>query len=212
MKGVILKVIIFGASGSIGRNLVSQALEQGHAVTAFVRDPARLDMQHDNLSIAVGDVLQAMSVHKAVAGHDAVMCTIGAGRKGGVRAEGTRNIIAAMKAAGVRRLICQSTLGIGESWNNLNAFWKYLMFGLFIRAAFLYHVEQEKLVRESGLDWSIVRPAAFTDGELTGQYRHGFPATANDTKLTISRADVADFMLKILVDNTYLHKTPGLSF
>ncbi|MBT8119815.1 MAG: SDR family oxidoreductase [Gammaproteobacteria bacterium] len=207
-----MKVIIFGASGSIGRNLVSQALEQGHAVTAFVRDPARFDMQHDKLSIAVGDVLEATSVQKAVAGHDAVMCTIGAGRKGGVRAEGTRNIIAAMKAASVRRLICQSTLGIGESWNNLNVFWKYLMFGLFIRPAFLDHVEQEKLVRESGLDWSIVRPAAFTDGGLTGQYRHGFPATANDTKLEISRADVADFMLKNLVDNTYLRKTPGLSY
>ena len=207
-----MKVIIFGASGSIGRNLVGQALDQGHAVTAFVRDPARLEMQHDNLSIAVGDVLEAASVQKAVAGHDAVMCTIGAGRKGGVRAEGTRNIIAAMKVAGVRRLVCQSTLGIGESWNNLNAFWKYLMFGLFIRPAFLDHVEQEKLVRMSDLDWSIVRPAAFTDGELTGQYRHGFPATANDTKLEISRADVADFMLKNLVDNSYLGKTPGLSY
>jgi len=207
-----MKVIIFGASGSIGRNLVSQALEQGHAVTAFVRNPARFGMQHDNLSVALGDVLQAASVHKAVAGHDAVMCAIGAGRKGGVRAEGTRNIIAAMKAAGVKRLICQSTLGIGESWHNLNAFWKYFMFGLLIRPAFLDHVEQEKLVRQSGLDWSIIRPAAFTDGELTGQYRHGFPATVNDTRLEISRADVADFMLKNLVDNTYLHKTPGLSY
>ena len=207
-----MKVIIFGASGSIGRNLVSQALEQGHAVTAFVRDPAGFDIRHDNLSIALGDVLEATSVQKAVAGHDAVMCSIGAGRKGGVRAEGTRNIIAAMKANGVRRLICQSTLGIGESWNNLNAFWKYLMFGLFIRPAYLDHVEQEKLVRESGLDWSIVRPAAFIDGELTGQYRHGFPTNVNDTKLEISRADVADFMLKNLVDNTYLHKTPGLSY
>jgi len=207
-----MKVIIFGASGSIGRNLVSQALEQGHAVTAFVRNPARFGMQHDNLSVALGDVLQAASVHKAIAGHDAVMCAIGAGRKGGVRAEGTRNIIAAMKAAGVKRLICQSTLGIGESWHNLNAFWKYFMFGLLIRPAFLDHVEQEKLVRQSGLDWSIIRPAAFTDGELTGQYRHGFPATVNDTRLEISRADVADFMLKNLVDNTYLHKTPGLSY
>jgi len=207
-----MKVIIFGASGSIGRNLVSQALEQGHVVTAFVRNPAGFDIQHDNLSIALGDVLEATSVQKAVVGHDAVMCSIGAGRKGGVRAEGTRNIIAAMKATGVRRLICQSTLGVGESWNNLNALWKYLMFGLFIRPAYLDHVEQEKLVRESGLDWSIVRPAAFIDGELTGQYRHGFPATANDTKLEISRADVADFMLKNLVDNTYLHKTPGLSY
>jgi len=207
-----MKVIIFGASGSIGRNLVSQALEQGHAVTAFVRDPARLGMQHARLSIALGDVLNAESVQKAVAGHEAVMCTIGAGRRGGVRAEGTRNIIAAMKAAGVKRLICQSTLGIGESWNNLNAFWKYLMFGLFIRQAFLDHVEQEKLVRQSDLDWSIIRPAAFTDGELTGRYRHGFPANATDTRLEISRADVADFMLKNLVDNTYLHKTPGLSY
>lgn len=207
-----MKVIIFGASGSIGRKLVSQALEQGHAVTAFVRNPARFGMQHENLSVAVGDVLHAASVHKAIAGHDAVMCAIGAGRKGGVRAEGTRNIIAAMKAAGVKRLICQSTLGIGESWHNLNAFWKYFMFGLLIRPAFLDHVEQEKLVRQSGLDWSIIRPAAFTDGELTGQYRHGFPATVNDTRLEISRADVADFMLKNLVDNTYLHKTPGLSY
>ena len=207
-----MKVIIFGASGSIGRNLVSQALRQGHAVTAFVRDPARLVMQHAKLSIALGDVLDAASVQKAVAGHDAVMCAIGAGRKGGVRAEGTGNIITAMKAAGVRRLICQSTLGIGDSWNNLNAFWKYFMFGLFIRPAFLDHVEQEKLVRQSDLDWSIIRPAAFTDGDLTGRYRHGFPATANDTKLEISRADVADFMLKNLVDNTYLHKTPGLSY
>ena len=207
-----MKVIIFGASGSIGRNLVGQAIEQGHAVTAFVRDPAGFDMQHDKLSIAVGDVLDAASVQKAVAGQDAVMCAIGAGRKGGVRANGTRNIIAAMKATGVRRLICQSTLGIGDSWNNLNAFWKYLMFGLFIRPAYLDHVEQEKLVRESDLDWSIVRPAAFIDGELTGEYRHGFPATVHDTRLEISRADVADFMLKNLVDKTYLHKTPGLSY
>lgn len=207
-----MKVIIFGASGSIGRNLVSQALEQGHAVTAFVRDPARFDMQHENLSIAVGDVLEAASVQKAVAGHDAVMCAIGAGRKGGVRGDGTRNIITAMENVGVKRLICQTTLGIGESWNNLNAFWKYIMFGLFLRPAFRDHVAQEKLIRESGLDWSIIRPAAFIDGELTGQYRHGFPATANDTKLEISRADVADFMLKNLVDNTYLHKTPGLSY
>jgi putative NADH-flavin reductase len=207
-----MKVIIFGASGSIGRNLVSQALGQGHAVTAFVRDPARFDMQHDNLSIAVGDVLEAASVQNVVAGHDAVMCAIGAGRKGGVRADGTRNIIAAMENAGVKRLICQTTLGIGDSWNNLNVFWKYFMFGLFIRPAFLDHVEQEKLIRESNLDWSIIRPAAFIDGELTGQYRHGFPATANDTKLEVSRADVADFMLKNLVDNTYLHKAPGLSY
>ena len=207
-----MKVIIFGATGSIGKNLLDQSLEQGHAVTAFVRDAGRLDIEHENLRIAKGDVLDQASVQQAVAGHDAVLVSIGAGRHGTVRSEGTRNIIRAMENTGVRRLICQSTLGVGDSWNNLTALWKYLMFGFLLRPAYRDHVLQEKYVRESNLDWSIVRPAAFTDGERTGQYRHGFGSTDRTTRLKISRADVADFMLKNLLDNRYLHQTPGLSY
>jgi putative NADH-flavin reductase len=207
-----MKVIIFGATGSIGKNLLDQSLAKGHAVTAFVRDPARLAIEHENLRIAKGDVLDQASVQQAVAGHDAVLVSIGAGRHGTVRSEGTRNIIRAMENTGVRRLICQSTLGVGDSWNNLTALWKYLMFGLLLRPAYRDHVLQEKYVRESSLDWSIVRPAAFTDGERTGQYRHGFGSTDRTTRLKISRADVADFMLKNLLDNRYLHQTPGLSY
>ena len=207
-----MKVIIFGATGSIGKNLLYQSLAHGHAVTAFVRDPARLDIEHENLRIATGDVLDPASVQQAVAGHDAVLVSIGAGRHGTVRSEGTRNIIRAMENTGVRRLICQSTLGVGESWNNLTAFWKYLMFGFLLRPAYRDHVLQEKYVRQSSLDWSIVRPAAFTDGERTGHYRHGFGSSDRSTRLKISRADVADFMLKNLLDNRYLHQTPGLSY
>ena len=207
-----MKAIIFGATGSIGKNLVDQSLVQGHAVTAFVRDPARFDIEHENLRIAKGDVLDPASVQRAVAGHDAVLVSIGAGRQGTVRSEGTRNIIRAMENTGVRRLICQSTLGVGDSWNNLTAFWKYLMFGFLLRPAYRDHVLQEKYVRESSLDWSIVRPAAFTDGERTGLYRHGFRSSDRTTRLKISRADVADFMLKNLLDNRYLHQTPGLSY
>ena len=207
-----MKVIIFGATGSIGKNLLDQSLAQGHAVTAFVRDPARLDIEHENLRIAKGDVLDQASVQQAVAGHDAVLVSIGAGRHCTVRSEGTRNIIRAMENTGVRRLICQSTLGVGDSWNNLTALWKYLMFGFLLRPAYRDHVLQEKYVRESNLDWSIVRPAAFTDGERTVQYRHGFGSTDRTTRLKISRADVADFMLKNMSDNRYLHQTPGLSY
>jgi putative NADH-flavin reductase len=152
------------------------------------------------------------SVESAVQGQEAVLCSLGAGRKGTVRSEGTRNIINAMEKVGVQRFVCQSTLGVGDSRANLNVFWKYIMFGFLLRPAYADHVSQENYVRQSRLDWTIVRPAAFTDGKHTGQYRHGFPGTDKTIKLKISRADVADFMLKQLIDDTYLHKTPGLSY
>ncbi|MGH9338855.1 MAG: NAD(P)-dependent oxidoreductase [Acidobacteriota bacterium] len=207
-----MKLIIFGSTGSVGRLLVKQALEQGHTVTAFARDLTKVDIKHNNLQVVQGDVMDLASVEKAVQGHEAVLCSLGAGRKGTVRSEGTRNIIRAMEKAGVRRLICQSTLGVGDSRGNLSVFWKYIMFGLLLRPAYADHVSQENHVRQSRLDWTIVRPGAFTDGEHTGQYRHGFPGTDKTTKEKISRADVADFMLKQLIEGTYLHKTPGLSY
>ncbi len=207
-----MKLLIFGSTGSVGRHLVNQALEQGHTVTAFVRDVAKLGINHDNLRIAQGDVMDSASVEKAVQGHEAVLCSLGAGRKGTVRSEGTRNIINGMEKAGIRRFICQSTIGVGDSRGNLNFFWKYIMFGFLLRPAYADHIIQESIVRKSSLDWTITRPGAFTDGEHTGQYRHGFPGTDKTTKLSISRADVADFMLKQLKDKTYLHKTPGQSY
>jgi putative NADH-flavin reductase len=209
-----MKLLIFGSTGSIGRQLVEQALAQGHTVTAFVRNPAKLDIEHPNLKIVRGDVMDFDAVEKAVQGQDAVLCSLGSGKntKGTIRSEGTRQIIQAMEKAGVRRFICQTSLGIGDSQGNLNFFWKYIMFGFLLRQVFADHVIQENYVKQSRLDWTIVRPSAFTDGNRTGEYRHGFPGNDKTTKLEISRADVADFMLKQLTDNTYLHKTPGVSY
>ena len=207
-----MKLIIFGSTGSIGRELVSQGLEHGHMVTAFTRDPSKLDIRHDNLKVVRGDAMDLPSVEKAVQGQDAVLCSLGAGAKGTVRTRGTKNIIRAMEKAGVRRLVCQSSLGVGDSWDNLNLFWKYVMFRGFLRHAYADHVSQEDHVRQSDLDWTIVRPAAFTDGNLTGEYRHGFPGNDKTTKLKISRDDVAEFMLKHLTQEEYLRKTPGLSY
>ncbi len=207
-----MKLLIFGSTGSIGRLLIKQALEQGHTVTAFTRDATKVNIKHNNLQVTRGDVMDPASVERAIKGHEVVLCSLGAGRKGTVRSEGTRNIISSMEKVGVRRLICQSTLGVGDSWGNLNVFWKYIMFGLLLRPAYADHVRQEDYVRQSRLDWTIVRPGAFTDGERTGKYRHGFSCTDRTTKIKISRADVADFMLKQLIDDTCLHKTPGLSY
>lgn len=207
-----MKVLVFGATGSVGRHVVEQGLARGHDVTAFVRDPSGLDVAHEGLTVFRGDVLDAASVQRAVRGQEAVLCSIGAGRRGRVRSEGTRNIVRAMEGAGVRRLVCQTTLGAGESSGNLDFFWKHIMFGFLLRGAFADHEQQEAHVRESSLDWTIVRPAAFTDGGRTGAYRHGFPPTKKGLGLKISRADVARFMLDQLTDGTYLRQTPGLSY
>lgn len=208
-----MKLLIFGSTGSIGRQLVEQALAQGHTVTAFTRKATVPEFtNHPNLTSYKGDVLEFSSVKEAVKDQDVVLCALGAGRKGGTRSEGTRNIIQAMEAAGVRRFICQTTLGASDSEGNLNFFWKYIMFGLFLKQAFVDHKRQEKYIQQSSLDWIIVRPAAFTDGPHTGTYRHGFDGSAEGLTLKISRADVADFMLKQLTNNMYLHRTSGLSY
>lgn len=207
-----MKVIVFGATGTTGSAVVERALELGYEVTAFVRTPSKVTTQHPNLSIAQGDVLDAASVEQAVEGHDAVISSLGAGLNGTIRSEGTRNIIRAMEKAGVRRFISQSSLGVGDSRSNLNAYWKYFMFGMLLRRAYADHGLQEDYIRQSNLDWTIVRPGALKEGELTGDYRHGFSPTNRDITLEISIADTADFMVKQLKDSRYLHSTPGLSY
>ena len=209
-----MKLVIFGATGTVGTQVVQQALEQGHTVKAFVRNLTKLNLQHPHLSFAQGDVMDASAVEQAIRGQDAVICVLGSGKKlkSSIRSEGTQQIIQAMEKVGVRRLICQSTLGTGDSWSNLNFYWKYIMFGFVLRQVFSDHERQEALVRNSNLDWTIVRPSAFTDGPRTGRYRHNFPSTDRNITLKISRADVADFILKQLSDQSSLHQAPSLSY
>lgn len=206
-----MKLIIFGATGSVGRHVVAQALNAGHQVTAFTRSGAFPGGAPAGLILRSGDVLDATAVADAIEGQDAVLCVLGAGAKGGLRAPGTANIIAGMKWHGVRRLICQSTLGAGDSAANLNFWWKHVMFGLLLRRAMADHEAQEALVRDSGLDWTLIRPAAFTDGPHTGQYRSGFGPDATGLGLTISRADVADFLLRQL-PGANSHRAISLSY
>ncbi|MCV9387637.1 NAD(P)-dependent oxidoreductase [Reichenbachiella ulvae] len=209
------KVIVFGPTGTIGKHVLQQALKGDIEVTAFCRDRSRLDYQaHPQLQIIEGDVYDQEAVSEAIAGHDIVIIALGSGnsRKSTVRSEGTKHIIQGLKEHGVRRLICQSTLGAGDSNSNLNFFWKRIMFGWFLKQVFLDHELQEDYVMNSGLDWTIVRPGAFTDGSLTGRYQHGFGPQERQLQLKISRADVADFILKQLSSNQYLLKTPGLSY
>lgn len=207
----MMKLVIFGSTGSIGTQVVEQALEQGYTVTAFVRNPAKLNIQHPHLNIFTGDVINPTSVEQAVVGHDAAICVLGSGNKLSGK-QGTQNIIQALEKAGVRRFICQSTLGAGDSWDSLNFYWKYIMFGFILRKVFADHQIQEQYVQQSNLDWTIIRPGAFVEGSRTGKYRHGFSGSDRSSQLKISRADVADFILQQLTNNTYLGKAASLSY
>ncbi len=209
-----MKLLIFGATGGTGRELLKQALDQGHHLVAFVRDPTKIaEFRSPNLRVIRGDVLDSAATESTVAGQEAVFSTIGTGaRRSTLREDGTRNIVMAMEKAGVRRLICQSSLGVGNSHANLPFFTKYIIVSVFLRHAFADHERQEAIVKKSALDWTIVRPPHLNDGSRTGVYRHGFPITDRQIKGKISRADVADFMLKQLTDDTYLHQTPGVSY
>lgn len=207
-----MKLIIFGATGTVGVQLLKQALQQGYEVTAFARNPEKLSsLPQANLKIFKGDILNPKDSEDAVHNHDAVLCALGDGNKGKIRATGTKNIITAMQRKGIRRLVCQTTMGLGESQGNLNFFWKHIMFGLLLKKAFQDHQLQEQYLLASNLDYTIVRPSAFTDGEVTRNYKIGFDGNYKKLSLKISRADVADFMLQQLANKEYLKSAVSIS-
>ncbi|WP_417309415.1 NAD(P)-dependent oxidoreductase [Devosia sp.] len=208
-----MNVIVFGATGSVGRLAVETMLEAGHEVTAFARRPETLALRHANLRLLAGDAADRDAVVAAMAGQDAAVVTLGAGmdRKSRIRSVGTLNVIAAMQQRGVPRLIVQSTLGAHDSWGNLNFFWKRVMFGALLRPVFRDHELQEQLVRASGLDWTIVRPSALSDQTPEGALIEDVPATRRGLGLTISREEVAGFLTRQLGDMHYLGRAVGLS-
>jgi putative NADH-flavin reductase len=201
-------IIVFGASGKTGILIVYQALNQGHQVTAFARQPSKVTIEHKNLRIIRGDVLDYDKVKEAVQGHDAVLCALGVDKNkpNTVLSDGTRNILKAMESTGVKRFICMSSAGI---LGNDGGFW----FGKILMPLFLNHVFDDKkrqvnVIRESNADWVVIRPVGLTDAPKTNTYKvnPGIP-----TSKSIPRADVADFMLKLLTDKRYDGQMPALS-
>ncbi len=207
-------LLIFGPTGGTGQQLVKQALEQGHRVKAFARTPEKLRIQHPNLTVIKGDVMDFDAVYKAARGPEAALSALGTRKltKSRILSDGTSNIIRAMRLQIGRRFVCESSLGVGDSRDQMPWYFKYIAEPIFLRNIFTDKMDQEALIRVSGLDWVIVRPAILTNGPRTGVYRHGFGVDDRTIACRISRADVADFMLKQLTDDTYLRQTVGISY
>lgn len=210
-----MNLLIIGASGGTGKELVQQGLEQGHSVKAFVRNPDSLKLNHDRLTLVQGDVLDYASVKRAMEGSDAVLSALGHSRwfiPTSILSEGTKNIIAAMKIQNVKRFICETSLGVGDSRGKLGLYYTIFVIPFITYFYFRDKKRQEQLIKASGLDWTIVRPGRLTNGKKRGTYRHGTEPGNYIVTLSVSRADTADFMLKQLNDDTYLNKTPAVVY
>lgn len=201
-----MKLVIFGATGKTGLEVVKQALEQGHTVTAFVRDSTRLTIDDESLTLVVGDAFDPASVAQSVQGQDAVICALGAGselKKTTVRTTGTINIISGMQKNNVKRLMVVTAMGVGESWDTLSLVNKFF-FATLMKSSRDDHETQEAAVKESGLDWTIIRPSGLTDTPRTGIYEVGENIPAATSK--IARADIADLIFKELEQNALIGK------
>jgi putative NADH-flavin reductase len=208
-----MRLLIVGATGGTGRQLIAQALERGHAVTALVRNPARLQLEHPQLTIVQGDVLDYSSVEAAVRGQEAVISALGHKRFLGpthILSEGTGNLLRAMQTHSVPRFVCETSLGIGDSAGRMGLY--YTLFVIPVILPFYYwdKTRQERLIAASELEWVIVRPGVLSNAERRGAYRHGHRIGSFILTVRISRADVADFMLNQVEDDMYLRTAPGV--
>jgi putative NADH-flavin reductase len=204
-----MKLVIFGATGKTGREIVEQALALGHEVTAFTRESSKRTIEDetnsvdDRLGFVSGDVFDFSAVKQAVQGQEAVICSLGSNSltKTTVRGEGTANIVKAMEEEHVDRLIVISAMGTGESWSMLS-FTNKLFYATLLRSSRRDHEAQETAVKESNLNWTIVRPSGLTDGALTGNYAIG--ETIQGESSQIARADVAHAILKELNEDAFV--------
>jgi len=193
-----MKVVVFGATGPTGREVVAQALDAGHEVRAFARNPAAVGSWAPGLEVVQGDVLDPSAVRAAVGGMDAVLSALGTGSNlepTTVLSEGTGLILDAMASLGVKRIICVTSAGLLDDPN------APFVFRMFIRRR-LRHVHEdlrrvEERLRASSQEWTIVRPPRLLDGPRTGRYRIEVDKPVRRGH-KINRADVADFMLREL--------------
>lgn len=210
--GAVMKVIVFGPTGGTGRELVAQALAAGHHVTAFTRRPAAVKTR-PRLRIVTGQARDAISVSRAMVGHDAVLCALG-GRpwRPGARVCGTamKRIVSAMVTHDVRRIVAISTLGAGDSRAQL-PWWARQVQDLILASEVADKEAMEAVLAASTREWVAVRVGRLTDGPSRGPWR-----AADDGSIQgfgqIARADVARFMLAQLDSDEWLKRRPVLVY
>jgi putative NADH-flavin reductase len=208
-------ILIIGASRGIGLETVKLALKAGHSVRALSRTATAIRLRDRRLEKLDGNALDPDTIEQALVGVDAVIQTLGVPSApkqilSGTRlfSTATRILVDAMEARAVKRLICVTGLGAGDSRGHGGPLYNAALC-IFLGRVYADKGVQERIIRRSRLDWTIVRPTILTNGPRTGKYR----VLVNPRDWTsgfISRADVADFIVRQIDDANLIHKTPAL--
>ncbi len=207
-----MRVTVIGATGRTGRQLVRRALDLGHEVTAFARHPGKLGLDHPRLRTVEGDVQNLPDVEQAVQGQDAVVSGLGPTRSSAERVmtTGATHVVEAMKKQGVDRLVWLTGAGV-EAEGDEPSLLRTVMQGLlnvFSPSVFEDSARAFEVIRESDLDWTVVRVPRLKGGPAEGGYRATFKPPG---PTALSRADVAAFMLEQLEDDAYVRRAPMLT-
>jgi putative NADH-flavin reductase len=201
-----MNLLLLGATGPTGLQVVTQAHKEGHHLTALVRSPQKLPRLDERLAVLVGDVTDEQEVARAAVGKDAVISTMGAGRNlnSEIVGRSVDALVPAMRDAGVDRLILLSAFGVGPTYEHASLPQR-LVYRTVLRKLFADKEQADRKLLDSGLDVTLVYPVTLTNGPFTGLYRaYGADDRINFTGMPrISRADVAHFMLRQLTDPTW---------
>lgn len=203
-----MKILVLGATGGTGRLIVRDAVAKGHSVVALVRSKASADLPA--ASMIEGDARDRASLARAIDRCDAVVSALGTGmgrRKVDLLTVATRALVAAMTRNGVRRLVCVSALGVGDSRGHGGFLFNRLFQPLLLSQAYKDKERQEAAIRASALDWVVVRPAMLTNDPARGSVR-AFTDLAGINGGKVARADVARFVVDQLTTDTWLRRTP----
>jgi uncharacterized protein YbjT (DUF2867 family) len=207
-----MRLAILGATGGIGAHLLNWALDAGHPVHALARSPQALPSRA-GLTVTGGDALDAGAVVEVIAGADAVFSALGprGAKTPGLLAAAASNIVAAMDKAGTERLICVSAAGAYITSDPDSGWLVKLILPRILAKPFADVRQMEEVVRGSGLDWTLVRPARLVNKPGTGRYRvrPDYPPRGGRS---IARADVAHFMVAALTEAAWPHAAPALAY
>ena len=203
-----MKILILGSTGGTGQQLVTQSLKQNHEVTALARDPSKLNLNHEKLTIIKGSVLDKDVLENTLEGKDAVLSALGVGKSlksKDLISNAVRILIPAMNKKNVKRLVFLSAFGVGQTFKQADLIQK-IIFKVFLRNIYADKSKADDQIRRSALEWALVYPVLMTDTPGTGKYKVGEKLEMKGMP-KISRADVAEFMLRQLNDNTFIKKS-----
>ena len=201
LRCAAVKLLVLGATGGTGQQVVTQALDAGYDVTALARAPGKITIHHSSLRVLQGELPDARALAEAMRSQDAVISAIGRGKtfkSDHLIERSVPAILAAMHNAKVPRLMFTSALGVGATFQD-SPWMAKLFFRTLLREIYADKLIGDDLIRKSGLDWTIVQPGVLTDGPLTRRYRCG-ERLAMSGMPKISRANAAHFMLDRIND------------